>query len=95
MAHQTTIVTRTQRDSSAGSPFPSAFVKLKKASCPIPVHYRSATRRGEETKFRSNGAIARCGISKTDSNASHTDCGILTRLELHIWAGYRVRFFAA
>ena len=44
MAHQTTIVTRTQRDSSAGSPFPSAFVKLKKASCPIPVHYRSATR---------------------------------------------------
>ena len=35
MAHQTTIVTRTQRDSSAGSPFPSAFVKLKKASCPI------------------------------------------------------------
>ena len=44
MAHQTTIVTRTQHDSSAGSPFPSAFVKLKKASCPIPVHYRSATR---------------------------------------------------
>lgn len=42
MAHQTTIVTRTQRDSSAGSPFPSAFVKLKKASCPIPVHYWGA-----------------------------------------------------
>ena len=44
MAHQTTIVTRTQHDSSAGSPFPCVFLKLKKASCPIPVHYRSATR---------------------------------------------------
>eukprot|EP00966_Prymnesium_polylepis_P306048 7072436-Prymnesium_polylepis.1 len=46
MAHQTTIVTRTQHDSSAGSPFPCVFLKLKKASCPIPVHYRSATRPG-------------------------------------------------
>jgi hypothetical protein len=44
MAHQTTIVTRTQHDSSAGSPVPCVFLKLKKASCPIPVHYRSATR---------------------------------------------------
>ena len=35
---------------------------------------------GEETKFRSNGAIARCGISETDSNGSGTDCGILPEL---------------
>ena len=47
MAHQTIIVARTQRDSSAGSPFPRVSRKLKKASCPIPVHYRSATRPGE------------------------------------------------
>ena len=46
MAHKTTIATRTQHDSSAGSPFPCVFLKLKKASCPIPVHYRSATRPG-------------------------------------------------
>eukprot|EP00966_Prymnesium_polylepis_P081564 1889255-Prymnesium_polylepis.1 len=44
MAHQTTIATCTQHESSAGSPFPCVFLKLKKASCPIPVHYRSATR---------------------------------------------------
>ena len=49
MAHQTTIVTRTQRDSSAGSPFPSEFVKLKNASCPIPVHYKLAGNRMETT----------------------------------------------
>ena len=63
MAHQTTIVTRTQRDSSAGSPFPSAFVKLKKASCPIPVHYRSATRPVRPACFRSHlGAFTRTSL---------------------------------
>eukprot|EP00966_Prymnesium_polylepis_P335729 7391071-Prymnesium_polylepis.1 len=45
---------------------------------------RNMCRRGgrKETKFRSDGAITRCGISETDSNASDTDCGILP--ELHI-----------
>eukprot|EP00966_Prymnesium_polylepis_P225827 5223501-Prymnesium_polylepis.1 len=41
MAHQTTIVTRTQHDSSGGSPFPCVFLKLKKASCPSSSYPRS------------------------------------------------------
>eukprot|EP00966_Prymnesium_polylepis_P192583 4463706-Prymnesium_polylepis.1 len=36
----------------------------------------------KETKFRSDGAIARCGISKTGSNGSDTVCGILPELHM-------------
>ena len=35
---------------------------------------------GKETKCWSDGAIATCGISETDSNASDTDCGTLPEL---------------
>eukprot|EP00966_Prymnesium_polylepis_P235854 5454582-Prymnesium_polylepis.1 len=50
---------------------------------------RKTCRRGgrKETNFRSNGAIARRGISKTDSNVD-TDCG--GSCLSCIWAGYLV-----
>eukprot|EP00966_Prymnesium_polylepis_P000767 17245-Prymnesium_polylepis.1 len=47
---------------------------------------RKVSRRGrrKETNFRSDGAIARCGISETDSNTSDTDCGILPELHSYL-----------
>eukprot|EP00966_Prymnesium_polylepis_P091389 2115469-Prymnesium_polylepis.1 len=50
---------------------------------------RKMCRRGrrKETKFRSDGAIARCGISKNDSNGFELIAKSCLRAELHMRYG--------
>eukprot|EP00966_Prymnesium_polylepis_P048510 1123100-Prymnesium_polylepis.1 len=65
MPHQTTIVTRTQHDSSSRIAISlRVYVGLVDQPVgPIPVHYRSATRPGSRGSARSGSSLTRVPVS--------------------------------